>query len=122
MKKQGHIMMDYDFDFLKETYINDPDEFERITRAMIKEVIESLPESKREIFYAKQWRLEQELEKIKNPLERMNRMVTMFWLQVAEFTGATKMFSMANSKPKTDKCPAKPCSVTNINEKDDKET
>ncbi len=82
--------MEYNFDYLKNMYEKDPSEFEKITKSMIDRVINKVRKENREIFRAKQWRLEQELNKIKNPLERMNRMVCIFWVGVNEFINVTK--------------------------------
>jgi hypothetical protein len=71
--------MKYDFDYLMNLYQEDPDRFDEAITSMKEDFINSLPEAKREIYRAKQWRIERELEKIKNPLERMNRMVSIFW-------------------------------------------
>ena len=85
IKKKGYITMKYDFDYLKNLYIEDPDEFEKVTSTMINDAIDSMPEERREIYRARQWKLEQTLNKIKDPLERMNRMVAIFWEGVNEF-------------------------------------
>jgi len=120
LKKQGFIIMDFDFERLKNLYMEDPDAFEVETRKMIVEVIESFPEESRDKFRAKQWRLEQDLNKIKNPLERMNKMVTLFWIQVAEFTDSQKTFGVP-FKERTKDEPTKPCKVINFNKDDEKD-
>lgn len=109
-------MMDFDFDYLKNLYIEKPHEFERVTRKMIDEVINSFDEETQEIFRAKQWRLDQELCKVKEPLERMNQMVTLFWVQVAEFTNATKTFGIPSKKTKPK--PTESCTVIDFNKKE----
>jgi len=116
LKKQGFIAMDYDFDYLKKLYKTEPDEFEKVTATMFAEVIKSFPEDQQEMFTAKQWRLKQELDKVKDPLERMNRMVAMFWVQVAEFTNATQSFGV--TKEELTVKHTKKCTVTDINKKD----
>ena len=104
IKKKGHITMKYDFDYLKNLYIEDPDEFEKITSAMINDAIDNMPEENREIYRAKQWRLEQTLNKINDPLERMNRMVAIFWEGVNEFVEVTRncvsIASSSDEEPK----------------------
>lgn len=82
--------MNYDFDYLMNLYKEDPDEFEKVTSAMIDDVINRRPEKDREVYRARQWRLEQELSKIKCPLERMNRMISIFWTGVNEFVEVTR--------------------------------
>lgn len=116
LKKQGFIMMDFDFDYLKNLYIENPLEFERVTREMIEEVIQTLDEADQVILRAKQWRLEQELGKSKDPLERMNQMVALFWIQVAEFSNANKIFGIPAKKTKP--CSTKSCTVLNFNKKE----
>jgi len=109
-------MMDFDFDYLKNLYIENPLEFERVTREMIEEVIQTLDEADQVILRAKQWRLEQELGKSKDPLERMNQMVALFWIQVAEFSNANKIFGIPAKKTKP--CSTKSCTVLNFNKKE----
>jgi len=78
-------MVQFDFDNFKNLYIEDPAKFEKITRGMIEDAIDNArPESIGQL-RAKQWRLDQELEKIKDPVERMNRMVVIFWEGVYDF-------------------------------------
>ena len=91
--------MKYDFDYLKNLYIEDPDGFEKITSAIINDAIDNTPEEKREIYRAKQWRLEQTLSKINDPLERMNRMVAIFWEGVNEFIEVTRNFGSTAPLP-----------------------
>jgi len=107
-------MSDFDFDYLKQLYIDDPIEFEKVTHSMVVETIDSFPDNQQDVFRAKQWRLEQDLGKVKDPLERMNRMVALFWVQVAEFTNAVETFGV----PPKDIKPNKPCSVIDFNKKD----
>jgi len=82
--------MEYDFDKLKNLYETDPDKFKEITDGMINNVIDNARDENKKILRAKQWRLEQELSKIKNPIERMNKMVSLFWEGVYQFIDVTK--------------------------------
>lgn len=103
-QKHGYIKMKNDFDDLKHLFIDDPDEFYRVTQAMINEVLDSCQDDKREIMRAKQWRLEQTLAKVKDPLERMNRMVALFWEGVPRLSNTINGIESAKpvkSSPKT---------------------
>jgi len=108
----------HDHEYLSKLYVEDPEEFKRVTAAMINEAIDGTRAENREILRAKQWRLEQELNKIHDPVERMNRMVSMFWAGVNEFVEVTKSFGFTNDL--TAKKPAeksKPCQVVEFKKK-----
>ena len=94
--KHAGIKMKYDFDYLKDLYKKDPEKFNEVTKEMINDFIESLPEEKQDVYRARQWRLEQELNKIKDPIERMNKMVQIFWVGVNKFIEATRLTETAN--------------------------
>lgn len=79
--------MEHDFDYMKNLYIEDPVKFKELTDKMIDDTINRTRPEKREQLRAKQWRLQQELDKIADPLERMNRMVSIFWKGVYDFKG-----------------------------------
>jgi len=91
--------MEYDFDYLKNLYIESPDEFEKVTSAMIENAISNMRAENQELYRRKQWRLKQELDKIKDPLERMNRMVAIFWEGVNEFVEVTKNCASISAQP-----------------------
>jgi len=93
------MKMEYDSEYLRKLYISDPDEFEKVTTAMINDAIDNMRKENREIYRAKQWRLKQELDKIKDPLERMNRMVVIFWEGVNEFVEVTKNCASISAQP-----------------------
>ncbi len=78
-------MTQLNFDDLKNLHCLDPDKFEKIAKKMIEDAINCARPENRERMRAKQWRLEQELEKIKDPVARMNRMVVIFWEGVNDF-------------------------------------
>ena len=65
---------------------------ERKQRAneFIEEFIGSLPEHKQKVFRQKQWCIESELIKYKNPVMKMNKMIELFWEGVKEFKDVTK--------------------------------
>ena len=81
--------MKYDFDYLKNLYITDPVEFKKVTDAMLDEFISTRPDNRQQIYRAKQWRLEQELSKIHDPVARMNKFVSIFWEGVNKFIKTT---------------------------------
>lgn len=113
LTQRGHTKMKYDFDYLKNLYKEDQAKFEKITKAMIDDVIDGASEENKKIYRAKQWRLEQELGKVKDPLERMNRMVSIFWSGVNEFVAATKNFKYQEPQPQQ----TNPCQVIDIKRK-----
>lgn len=78
-------MTNFDFDFLKELYQEDPEQFHEYTRNAINTFIDSLPEDRQRRAKGTQWKLDMELRKYKDPVARMNRMVELFWQQVGEF-------------------------------------
>jgi hypothetical protein len=82
--------MKYDFEYLKNLYIADPVEFKKVTDSMLDEFITNRPDDQQQIYRAKQWRLEQELSKIHDPVARMNKFVPIFWEGVNKFVEATK--------------------------------
>lgn len=79
------------FDELVELFRSNPDEFEKYRTKFLEDHIASLcadcPE-KLERCKRIQWRIEQELNKYKNPIARYNAMVVIFWKQFDEFQRA----------------------------------
>ena len=67
------------FDELKDLIVEDPDKAEEYRIAVIQELIETLPEDRQELARRKQWRLDQELRRIKNPIARMNFIGGKMW-------------------------------------------
>ena len=65
-------MKKLNFDELKDLIEVDPDKAEEYRIAIIQDFIARLPEEKQERMRATQWRLDQELRRIKNPIARMN--------------------------------------------------
>lgn len=55
------------------------------TRQDIEDFINSLPEERREHMHRFQWRIDQELNKCKDPAQRYNKMVEMFWEGFGKF-------------------------------------
>ena len=70
---------------LESLYEKDPDHFEELRREIINNTISSYPEKFQERARGIQFTLDSELNKYKNPVVRMNRMVELFWEKFSEF-------------------------------------
>ncbi len=70
---------------LGNLYKEDPDQFEDLRREIINKSINSYPEKFRQRARGIQFTLDCELNKHKNPVARMNRMVELLWEQFSEF-------------------------------------
>jgi hypothetical protein len=66
-------------------YQEDPEAFEKMRAEIIHQVIESLPEEYRRRAYGMQFQLEMRLKRYRDPIDRMNAMISMFWEQFEEF-------------------------------------
>lgn len=73
------------FERLQGLYQLDPEEFDRLSEALILEELENMPEELKAQAYGIQRRIEQQLKKYKDPVARMNVMVEIFWKQFHEF-------------------------------------
>lgn len=73
---------------LESLYEKDPDRFEDLRREIINNAINSYPEKFRLRARGIQFTLDSELNKYKNPVVRMNRMVELFWEKFSEFQTA----------------------------------
>ncbi len=82
--------MEYGFDEMKNLYIDDPKEFERVAVLRIEEAINAAHPDHQDALRAQNWRLHQELDKIVDPVERMNQMVPIFWAGVKKFASVVK--------------------------------
>ena len=82
--------MKYTPDELLALCQKDQEEFKKIMRAMIDDVIDNAREGNRDNLRRKQWKLDQELSKIKDPIAQMNKMVSIFWEGVHEFVEVAK--------------------------------
>ncbi len=91
--------MEHEFNYLKDLFVKDPEEFKKVTDKMISDFIDSVPPEKQKKLERKQWRLDHELGKIKNPLARMNKMVNIFWEGVNEFRDVTSKLTMEDVLP-----------------------
>lgn len=76
---------------LVELYKRDPEEFCVVTRKMIEDFIESIPnETNRNRCRGLQFRIDNELRHYHDPIARMNKMVELLWKGVNEFKSAIK--------------------------------
>ncbi len=73
------------FERLQGLYQLDPEEFNRLSAALIREEVNNVPEEFKAQAYGIQRRVEQQLKKYKDPILRMNAMVEIFWQQFHEF-------------------------------------
>ena len=70
---------------LKSLGDDDPNAFEEAKNEIIEEFIMTHPPETQKRLRQKQWLIDNELRKFKDPTARLNRMVEMFWSQVREF-------------------------------------
>jgi hypothetical protein len=73
------------FDRLSNLYQKDPEEFERVSKNLIRKTLDEWPEEFRAKGYGIQLRIEQRLGHFKDPVARMNEMVVIFWEQFHKF-------------------------------------
>lgn len=73
------------FERLAGLYQENPEEFERLSKNLIAEALEEMPEEYRAQAYGLQLRIEQRLCHFKDPVARMNEMVVIFWDQFRKF-------------------------------------
>lgn len=73
------------YDQLQGIYEEDPEEFERISNALIQEALDEVSDGYKAQAYGIQRRIEHQLQKYKDPIARMNAMVEIFWKQFYEF-------------------------------------
>ncbi|PLX83338.1 MAG: hypothetical protein C0617_12490 [Desulfuromonas sp.] len=64
---------------LSGLYQKDPEEFERLSKALIRDAIEGFPERHRARAHGLQFRIDAELDRYNDATSRLNRMVEMFW-------------------------------------------
>ena len=66
----------------------DPDEFERLSRDLIRRTIESFPEHHRKRAAGLQFKIDCILDRYQDPVARMNKMVEIFWDYFQQFHDA----------------------------------
>lgn len=77
--------MNVTFDELKTLYETDPAAAEVKVVQIMDEYISTLSPERQQRARAFNWRIQQELRNLIDPIARMNRMVEMFWAGVKEF-------------------------------------
>lgn len=77
----------------------DPEAFEKRRKEILEETFSTMPEELQRRMRLQQWSLEQQLERIKNPTERFNRMVALFWEGFGRFQDAVNG-NVPEPKPK----------------------
>ena len=78
------------FGQLQGIYQQDPKEFERLSRDLIRKALDDIPEGFRAKAYGTQRRIEHQLMKYKDPVARLNAMVEIFWRQIYEFIAVVR--------------------------------
>ncbi|MEZ4599466.1 MAG: DUF3135 domain-containing protein [Syntrophotaleaceae bacterium] len=73
------------FERLAGLYQQDPEEFERVSKALIREALDKLPQEQRARGYGLQMRIEHRLRPFKDPVARMNEMIVIFWENFYKF-------------------------------------
>lgn len=73
---------------LSGMYQSDPLEFERLSRQLIQQTIESFPEHHQKRAQGLQFKIDCILSKYTDPVARMNRMVEIFWEYFQQFHDA----------------------------------
>jgi hypothetical protein len=86
-------------DDLARLWREEPDKAEAYHRAIIEDFILGLPEDKQERARGLQWRIDQELRKLKDPIARMNRMCELMWESFFELDDAWQG-KLPKTKPK----------------------
>lgn len=74
---------------------DDPEAFAKKRLEIIEEFINSQPPEKRDNCRRRQWRIDQEMHKFKDQTAKYNRIVAMFWEQLAEFQRGLNLLTKA---------------------------
>jgi len=81
--------MKFDFEKMKKLYEESPHEFEKVREELIAQYIDSLPSDVRKCrIRGEQFKIDACLDKHKDPINRMNKMVELFWKGFGEFNDA----------------------------------
>jgi hypothetical protein len=73
---------------LGDLYRRDPARFEVVSRELIRRTIESFPPERRQRALGMQFRLEATLNRYRDPVARMNKMVEILWEHLRQFQEA----------------------------------
>lgn len=79
------------FDKLSKLFQDDPEEFEKYRQMVIEEFIRKLPEERQQRARGLQFRIDNEMRKIKNPLARAAKMNSMMIESLMELDGLFKV-------------------------------
>jgi len=79
------------FDKLAKLFQDDPEEFEKYRQMVIEEFINKLPEERQQRARGLQFRIDNEMRKIKNPLARAAKMNSMMVESLMELEGLFKV-------------------------------
>jgi len=95
----------------------DQEEFKKMMRGMIDDIIENSREGNRDNLRRKQWKIDQELNKIKDPVAQMNKMVSIFWDGVYEFIDVAKDAGFGSENPEEKEPEEKVSNVVDFKQK-----
>lgn len=84
---------------------DDPEAFDRERQRLLEETISSFPEEKQQRARSMQWKLEQDLDKFKDPVARYNQIIKMFYAQLSIFQDSLNGLLTGQSPQVTDKAP-----------------
>ena len=87
-----------------------PAELDSYRQEQVEEFIQTLPEDRQQRARQFQWRIDQELTRFRDPTQRFNHMVAMFW------GGVTRLQSALSGAPRTK------ATVHQLGEPDDRRT
>lgn len=74
---------------------------ETVTRETLEQFIENASEENRESLRRMQWKIDQDLNRYKDPVARMNRMVELLWEGVDDlYTALSEPSKLVEDKPK----------------------
>jgi len=91
--------MEFQFTELMELYAKNKRAYEKRCREIINDYIDSIEDDDRRLrMQQEQWKLDGELRKIKDDLERVNYMAKIFWEKVGEFIEAQQRFTPTEDK------------------------
>lgn len=89
---RGILLDKLDHDTLSEMFKNAPERFEEVTKGMIEDFIKNAPQERQQRLRAIQWNLDNRLKLCKDPTQRFNLMVELFFSQFAKFKNALDEF------------------------------
>lgn len=89
------------FDKMKDLYVSDPEAFDVYRKKLIDDEINKISDPiRRQRLRGLQFQLDNKLRKFKDPVARMNAMVSIFWKQVYKFKNMLNNPQVVNDKPR----------------------